>query len=143
MLRRCPLRTACVAAVSLLLSTAPAWAVNRQALDAGKQLYNKYCATCHGHDAKGKGPLTGSLNTAPPDLTLLAKKQGGKFPYMDVLDILDGAVPYPAHGNSELPAWGDTFQSDDPGSTGGTMEQAAVRGRLMLITDYLRSIQAR
>ena len=142
MARRWPLGTARVAAVAMLLCTAPAWAANRQALEAGKRLYIRYCATCHGRDGKGKGPLTGTLNTKPPDLTQLAKKQGGTFPYMEVLDILDCSVPYPAHGNSELPAWGETFQSDDPGSSGGTMEQAAVRGRLMLITDYLRSIQA-
>jgi len=135
------LRNTGVAALGVLLCTAPAWAVNRQALDAGKRLYIKYCASCHGRDGKGNGPMASTLTTKPPDLTLLAKKQGGKFPYMDVLDILDGSQPFPAHGNSELPAWGETFQSDDPGSSGGAMEQAAVRGRLMLVTDYLRSIQ--
>lgn len=60
---------------------------------------------------------------------------------MEVLDILDGATPYPAHGNSEMPAWGETFQSDVPGS-GSAAGQAEVRGRLMLVTDYVRTIQA-
>jgi len=130
------------AVAGVLLCTAPAWAVNPQAVDAGKRLYIKYCATCHGVDTKGGGPLASSLKVAPPDLTLLAKKNGGKFPYLEVLDILDGSTPYPAHGSSEMPAWGQTFQSDEPGSGGGSMEQAAVRGRLMLLTDYLRTIQA-
>jgi mono/diheme cytochrome c family protein len=102
----------------------------------------KYCATCHGREAKGDGPLGATLKTKPPDLTLLAKQHGGTFPYLDVLDILDGARPYPSHGSAEMPAWGQTFQSDEPGASGSTMEQAAVRGRLMLLTDYLRSIQA-
>jgi len=128
--------------LGVLLCTAPAWAVNPQALDAGKRLFVKYCATCHGREAKGDGPLAPTLKTKTPDLTLLTKQHGGKFPYIDVLDILDGSTPYPAHGNAEMPAWGQTFQSDEPGASGSAMEQAAVRGRLMLITDYLRSIQA-
>jgi len=132
----------CAAVIGVLLCTAPAWAANPQSIEAGKRLYLKYCATCHGSDAKGGGPLGSTLKTKPADLTVLAKTRGGKFPYMDVLDILDGAAPYPAHGNAEMPAWGQTFQSDEPGSSGSAMEQAAVRGRLMLLTDYLRSIQA-
>ncbi len=124
-----------------LLCTAPAWAANPQAVEAGRRLFVKYCATCHGREAKGDGPLAPTLKTKPPDLTALAKQHGGKFPYLEVLDILDGGMPYPAHGNSEMPAWGQTFQSDEPGRSGTVMEQAAVRGRLMLLTDYLRSIQ--
>jgi mono/diheme cytochrome c family protein len=140
-----PLRSSCGMLAGVLLCTAPAWAepawaANPQAVNAGKTLYIKYCATCHGHDGKGDGPLAGTLKTKPTDLTLLAKKNGGKFPYMEVLDIIDGNVAFPAHGSSELPAWGETFQSDAPG-TGGTMDQAVVRGRLMLLTDYLRTIQ--
>jgi len=130
------------ALVGVLLWMAPAWAVNQQSLDAGKHLFIKYCATCHGREAKGDGPMAAALKTKPPDLTQLAKRHGGSFPYVDVLDILDGTAPYPAHGNAEMPAWGQTFQSDEPGASGSAMEQAAVRGRLMLLTDYLRSIQA-
>ncbi len=133
-----PLRNGCAVVVGVLLCTAPAWAANPQALEAGKRLYIKYCATCHGRDGKGVGPLAGTLKTKPQDLTMLAKTHGGKFPYMEVLDILDGATPYPAHGSSEMPAWGETFQSDEPGVAG---DQARVRGQLMLLTDYLRTLQ--
>ena len=136
-----PLRNSGVALLSVLVCTAPAWAVSPQATEAGKRLYLKYCATCHGRDAKGDGPLAATLKTKPTDLTQLAKKSGGKFPYVDVLDILDGSTPYPAHGSAEMPAWGETFQADVPG-TGSAMGQAEVRGRLMLLTDYLRTIQA-
>jgi mono/diheme cytochrome c family protein len=129
------------AIVGVLLCTAPAWAVNPQAVEAGKRLYMKYCATCHGREAKGDGPLAAMLKTQPPDITRLSTRHNGKFPYLEVLDILDGGTPYPAHGSAEMPAWGETFQSEDPGSSGSTMQQAAVRGRLMLLTDYLRAIQ--
>ena len=46
----------------------------------GPDLFNLYCATCHGRDAKGRGPVAQSLKTPPPDLTLLARRNGGLFP---------------------------------------------------------------
>ena len=38
----------------------------------GPELYQAYCAVCHGQDAKGNGPMSKALKTAPPDLTHLA-----------------------------------------------------------------------
>jgi mono/diheme cytochrome c family protein len=106
--------------------------------DAGKAYYRQYCATCHGANGKGEGPMSAALKSKATDLTQLAKKNGGKFPYMDVLDTIDGAKPVASHGSSEMPAWGQTFQSD---MSGDPMQQAAVRGRLMLLTDYIRTLQ--
>lgn len=39
-----------------------------------------YCASCHGVDAKGEGPVAKSLNVKPSDLTRIAARSGGKFP---------------------------------------------------------------
>jgi len=135
------LRVASVALAGALL-----WATAVQAQKdkgPGQMYYTKYCATCHGKDGKGNGPLSQQLKKPAPDLTTLSKKNGGKFPYIEVLGILDGEVPFPAHGSAEMPAWGETFQSDiGTGDFGGDAgSQAASRGRLMLITDYLKSIQ--
>ncbi len=107
-------------------------------VEAGKMYYRQYCATCHGLGGKGDGPMAAALKAKVPDLTQLTKKSGGKFPYMEVLDIIDGSKPLPSHGSKEMPAWGETFQSDIGQDS---MTQAAVRGRLMLLTDYIRSIQ--
>jgi mono/diheme cytochrome c family protein len=116
----------------------PARAASTTPAEAGKMYYKQYCATCHGANGKGDGPMSVALKTKATDLTLLAKKNGGKFPYMDVLDTIDGEKTIASHGSREMPAWGQTFQADigdDPGT------QALVRGRLMLLTDYIRSIQ--
>jgi mono/diheme cytochrome c family protein len=110
------------------------------AAEAGKMYFRQYCATCHGISGKGDGPMAGALKAKMPDLTQLAKKNGGKFPYMDVLDTIDGTRPVASHGSKEMPAWGSTFQADIGQDT---MMQAEVRGRLMLLTDYLRSLQER
>lgn len=133
-------RIGCVALASLLLSTAPAWATSQQATAAGKAMYVKYCASCHGPGGKGDGPLAAALKSKPSDLTLLGKKAGGSFPYMTVLDILDGTAPLAAHGPSDMPVWGETFQATGPES-GSVMEQARVRGQVMLLADYLRTLQ--
>jgi mono/diheme cytochrome c family protein len=47
---------------------------------SGEQMYNSYCAACHGKDGKGGGPAAAALKTAPTDLTTLAQKNGGKSP---------------------------------------------------------------
>lgn len=105
---------------------------------SGQMWFKKYCATCHGVDGKGGGPTAKALKEDVPDLTTLAKRHGGKFPYIMVLDVIDGTQPTTSHGSAEMPAWGETFQAD----TGvDTLTEAAVRGKLMLITDYIRSIQ--
>ena len=38
---------------------------------AGRDLFEFYCATCHGRDGKGAGPVAGALKTRPADLTAL------------------------------------------------------------------------
>src|SRR3974377_2575154 len=54
---------------------------------SGKELYLDHCAVCHGVDGKGNGPAAPALKTAPPDLTLLAKNNGGKFPSTDIIKL--------------------------------------------------------
>jgi cytochrome c553 len=55
-------------------------AANAQPVDASKGEYIASCATCHGEDGKGNGPLSAELKTRPADLTVLAKKNNGVFP---------------------------------------------------------------
>ena len=47
----------------------------------GPQLYAAYRAVCHGKDARGNGPMAKQLKAKVPDLTNIAKRNGGEFPF--------------------------------------------------------------
>lgn len=69
-----------------LSATAPA----QQNIDFGKLEYEKGCIGCHGVDAKGSGVHTPRLKNDPPDLTVLAKANGGLFPMVKIYEVMDG-----------------------------------------------------
>jgi len=76
----------------------------------GPALYEAYCAVCHGRDGKGGGPMAKSLKVAPPDLTRVATRNGGKFPLPRIQRIISGEGPGPAgHGTRAMPVWGPVF----------------------------------
>jgi mono/diheme cytochrome c family protein len=101
----------------------------------GEQTYKQYCAACHGKDGKGHGPLAVVLKTPPSDLTALAKRHDGKFPYDYVANVLEFGPGFPAHGSSEMPTWGPLFRYFDK------RNERTVKQRIRLLSDYLASLQ--
>lgn len=115
-----------------VLDNAPA----RQSIaGSGKGTYTRYCAACHGADARGNGPAAIALKTPPADLTTLAKRHGGKFPYEYVSDVLRFGTRIVSHGSSDMPIWGPVFDSVDG------YDGVAVRKRIKDLSDYLASLQ--
>ena len=57
---------------------------------AGRALYDQYCASCHGRDGAGDGPSAGALTKRPADLTRIAERNGGVFPTIRVMSVIDG-----------------------------------------------------
>jgi mono/diheme cytochrome c family protein len=110
------------------------------AVEAGRTLYRRYCAACHGHSAKGDGPVAPALGEKPTDLTVIARDNEGEFPSLAVVAAIDGTRSLRAHGVSDMPVWGEAFASVPVWSA---ERQAEARGKIILITEYLRSIQAR
>ena len=104
---------------------------------AGAQAFHAYCASCHGSSAHGDGVLAGELRRQPPDLTRFAQRNGGVFPEERLRRIIDGREVR-AHGNSEMPVWGDAFRA---GQAGLTAEE--VQARILAILRYLQAIQER
>lgn len=103
----------------------------------GQDLFNSYCASCHGRDGKGRGPVVPALNVSPPDLTTLAARHGGQFPKAYVESFVTGsrAPLVAAHGSKEMPVWGPIFLALDPHTT-------ATRVRIENIVAYIEAIQA-
>ena len=101
---------------------------------SGDELYKEFCAVCHGVDAKGNGPAASALKTSPGDLTQITHRNDGKFPDLKVRHTINGADAIGAHGNSEMPVWGDVFKSISPNETFGQM-------RVTALVKYLQSIQ--
>ena len=106
---------------------------------AAKELYLKYCSACHGESGKGDGVVSGLMTPRPTDLTQIAKKAGGQFPFTQVMQAIDGTKTVRAHGSSDMPVWGESFRREMPGESLSAQER--LRGRLMLITEYVASIQ--
>jgi mono/diheme cytochrome c family protein len=80
--------------------------VDRTSPTDGKQMFNSYCAPCHGVDGRGAGPAASALKTPPVDLTALARMNHGKYPDAHVLAVLQFGSEIPAHGSAEMPIWG-------------------------------------
>jgi mono/diheme cytochrome c family protein len=76
----------------------------------GPALFKAYCASCHGVDARGGGPMANSLKVAPADLTRISMRSGGTFPLARVSRIISGEEQMPSgHGTSDMPVWGPIF----------------------------------
>ena len=79
---------------------------------SGADEYYRLCAVCHGEGGRGDGPMARVLKTPPPNLTLLAKNNDGHFPFLRVLEMIDGRSMIEVHGSREMPVWGVSLTRD-------------------------------
>ncbi len=105
--------------------------------NSGKDMFNSYCAVCHGTDGKGNGPAASAMKTAPADLVLLAQKSGGKYPAAHVAAVIKGQASTPSHGSQDMPVWGPLFSSISQGHEG------QVQQRITNLVAYIDSLQAK
>lgn len=99
----------------------------------GKEIFDSYCAVCHGKDGKGAGPAAVALKMPPPDLTTIAKRNGGKYEKTAVLSDIKG-FNKPAHGSPDMPIWGPIFDTMAYNSGVTTL-------RLSNLVDYIEKMQ--
>jgi len=104
---------------------------------SGEQMYKAYCASCHGVTGKGDGPAAPALKKMPTDLTLLAKKNGGKFSEIQVYHSIQGDANLPSHGSADMPVWGTLF------SLNNQSDAANVKLRLANLTKYIEKLQTK
>ncbi len=103
----------------------------------GKDLYMSYCASCHGTDGKGKGPVAEALKTPMPDLTTMQKRRGGKFVVADIEKfILGESEVKAAHGSPAMPVWGPVFRRVENDQDLGLV-------RVRRVVEYLKTLQGK
>jgi hypothetical protein len=95
--------------------------------------------------------VSAGLKVPPPDLTVLAKKNNGVFPFNSVYEIIDGRKTVIAHGTRDMPIWGDRYAPEPskaliPRPSENVLSrfldlEAVVHLRILAVIDYLARMQ--
>lgn len=137
------------ALVLALASTAfcalPASASSEELLKSAKADFMSYCASCHGREGTGDGPVAEALKVRPADLTQLSTASGGTFPSADIYDRIDGTAMPRSHGTRRMPVWGRWFTQEEAKDSLLTGDKAPlsekVAKRIEGLVAYIKSIQ--
>jgi mono/diheme cytochrome c family protein len=135
---RAPVSRLAMAAITVVVSVA----LHAQIAGAqtAKQDFDKYCAGCHGPGGKSNGTERYMMPpTPPPDLTQLAKKNGGVFPFSEVVDVIDGRKNIPSHARIEMPFWGVVLQQEGKEFT--PQSDAEVKRRITALAKFIEGLQ--
>lgn len=127
-------------------ATATAALAADKLVDIGKFEYEGSCAVCHGATGKGNGTFMAQLTTKIPDLTVLAKSNGGVFPFDRVYQVIDGRAELKAHGPREMPIWGRSFSLQSSAffeNYPAHDRESSARSRILALTEYVYRLQAK
>ncbi|MBK7599260.1 MAG: cytochrome c [Acidobacteria bacterium] len=104
-----------LAGSNVAITTSAAQGKGKAKQSQGQKLYLSHCASCHGDDGKGNGPVASSLKSSVGDLTQI-KKVEGKFPVKELKGTISGTYLVQVHGKREMPVWSNVLtnkQIDD------------------------------
>ena len=110
----------------------------------GQLEFQARCAACHGIGGLGDGPVGRLLKTPPPNLALIAQRNGGSFPFERVYDGIDGRAQVAAHGTRDMPIWGGFYRADMPDeATEEVMDAAekAAEAEVLALVFYIGTLQ--
>ncbi|HEX7012775.1 MAG TPA: cytochrome c [Steroidobacteraceae bacterium] len=105
---------------------------------SGKELYERFCASCHGTEGRGDGPVASYFTIEVPDLTLIARRAGGTYPRERIVRIIDGRHILGAHGSRTMPVWGEDLSRT---ALGDPNAEQATRIIIDRLADYLAELQ--
>jgi mono/diheme cytochrome c family protein len=128
--------------IALLTGLGPLSGAKAQDMTASAEEFRNSCASCHGEDGKGAGFLVKLFTGIDPgDLTQLSKNNDGVFPFVKVFQTIDGRSQIPAHGDREMPIWGDRYEVQLGDKYGPYGSEVFVRARVLELVYYIQSIQ--
>ncbi|HLS81343.1 MAG TPA: cytochrome c [Steroidobacter sp.] len=105
---------------------------------SGSELYRRFCASCHGVEGRGDGPVADSFTVEVPDITLIARRRGGQFPRERIEKIIDGRHIIAAHGSRAMPIWGADLTRAEIGSPDAERAAQTIIRRL---ADHVEQMQ--
>lgn len=123
-------------AVAAWMGTAAAAPFSDTAMQNARRDYQKYCASCHGDEGRGDGPVAQAMKAMPADITLLSTNNEGTFPTERVQAVIDGRADVKAHGPRAMPVWGEEFYVSAEG-----VGQRQARDRIDALAEYVRRMQ--
>lgn len=109
-------------------------------LDLGRETFAGACAACHGAEARGDGPMAELISIPVPDLTRIAVRNGGAFPWLKVVHLIDGRTGLRGHGGP-MPLFGALFAGDTAAADAPDGTPVITSARVLALTDYLAAIQ--
>jgi mono/diheme cytochrome c family protein len=95
----------------------------------GRGVYDRHCVMCHGDGARGDGFFADRLLILPPDLTQLARENGGEFPATRVRLAITGEGR-DSHFSGAMPEFADL-----------EVRGPSAEAQLAAVVAYLESIQ--
>lgn len=133
----------CYALLCSTIALAATAALAQSKFDFGKREYESNCASCHGIKGKGDGPYKPYLQAIAADLTVLAKKNGGVFPFARVYEVIDGRNEVKFHGPRDMPVWGADYlvKSAEYYADVPYDPELFVRTRIVALVDYINRLQ--
>jgi len=129
-------RAALLAMSASALLALPAAADQAKVIADGKAEFDQYCVACHGARGKGDGRMAEILTLKPADLSTIAKRNEGVFPFWRVYQVIDGRQPVKGHDTFQMPVAGTRFQQDE-----GKPGFLPAHVRILLLTHYIESLQ--
>ncbi|HKZ74884.1 MAG TPA: DUF6448 family protein [Steroidobacteraceae bacterium] len=105
---------------------------------SGAALYRESCASCHGLDGRGNGPVAPLIKATIPDLTRISARRDGKFPADEVYRIIDGQSRRASRDTRSMPVWGYELFGDH---SDDRIAHRQATEKVERLVEYLRSIQ--
>lgn len=96
--------------------------------------YRQYCASCHGDDGRGDGPVAAALAPPPPDLA------ASTLNLAELMKVIDGRRTVRAHGTAAMPVWGKVFEQQLEGDE--RQARQALR-EVQALAEHVQALQAR
>ena len=92
---------------SALLVTTDTYAQDKPSAVRGSHYYRSYCATCHGVDGKGSGPLAEKLSLVPADLS------NEQYQTKDIQDLTVIIGGYDGMARPNMPNWSQVLPEQE------------------------------